>query len=168
MKIEVRQAESEDAAVVLSILTEAAEWLRGRGIPLWHETELVPKDIWRHAGEGRYFVALCDGEAAGVFRFELTDPEFWPDATEDDSGFVHRLAVRRGYAGGRVSAAMLDWAARRVREFGRRYLRLDCDAARPRLRAIYEEYGFLHHSDRFVGDFFVARYQMEVGRAEDG
>ena len=33
---------------------------------------------------------------------------------------------------------------------GFRYLRLDC-VATPRLRAVYERFGFEHHSDRQVG-----------------
>jgi hypothetical protein len=51
----------------------------------------------------------------------------------------------------------------RARELGRPLLRLDCEAARPRLRAIYERFGFSHHSDFSAGPYRVARYELRVG-----
>ncbi|MEH2214010.1 MAG: hypothetical protein V7K84_25930, partial [Nostoc sp.] len=42
------------------------------------------------------------------------------------------------------------------------YLRLDCDASRPRLRAVYERFGFRHHSDKQVGAYFVSRYEYKI------
>jgi hypothetical protein len=57
---------------------------------------------------------------------------------------------------------LLRWAARRAHAIGRSFLRLDCEASRPRLRAIYERFGFVHHSDRQVGPYFVSRYELDV------
>ena len=65
-------------------------------------------------------------------------PRFWPDVPQDEATYIHRLAVRREFAGGRVSQFMLDWAAERTASLGRRFVRLDCDAARPQLRTVYE------------------------------
>jgi hypothetical protein len=31
-----------------------------------------------------------------------------------------------------------------------------------RLRAVYERFGFRHHSDRQVGPYFVSRYEQEL------
>jgi hypothetical protein len=61
-----------------------------------------------------------------------------------------------------LSKAILSWAVERTRELGRRFLRLDCEASRPRLRQIYESFGFVHHSDRQVGPYFVSRYECDV------
>jgi hypothetical protein len=41
-------------------------------------------------------------------------------------------------------------------------VRLDCEASRPRLRAIYDQFGFIHHSDRKVGPYLVSRYEYDV------
>jgi GNAT superfamily N-acetyltransferase len=84
---------------------------------------------------------------------------------EGESAFVHRMAVRREYAGGAVSTALLTWAVDRTRALGRRYLRLDCDASRPKLRLVYERFGFQYHSDRHVGPYHVARYEYAVPKA---
>ena len=95
-------------------------------------------------------------------RYQLEDPLFWPDVPEGESAYVHRLAVRRRAAGGAVSRALLEWAVNRTRESGRRYLRLDTDASRSKLRAVYERFGFRHHSDRQVAPYYVARYEYDV------
>ena len=56
----------------------------------------------------------------------------------------------------------MRWAVEHSRKLGKRYLRLDCVADRPRLRLVYERFGFRHHSNRQVGAYFVARYEYEV------
>ena len=112
---------------------------------------------------GYIFLGKYAEQAVGTIKFQLSDPEFWPDVPQTEAAFIHRLAVRREFAGGCVSSALLRWAVQRTGSVGRRFLRLDCEASRPKLRGIYERFGFRHHSDREVGPFFVARYELEVG-----
>jgi GNAT superfamily N-acetyltransferase len=162
MTITVRQAETADVEVVAAILTEAAEWLDGRGMAMWRADELTPERVLRDVAAGLFFLAERSGQPVGTLKFQLSDQEFWPDVPETDAAFIHRLAVRRESAGGTVSSALLSWAAHRTSSLGRQFLRLDCEASRPRLRAVYERFGFRHHSDRQVGPYFVARYQLEV------
>ena len=158
----MRQATRLDTEAVAGILGEAARWLQESGRGMWRDDELVPERIAVDVQAGLFFIAECDGEAAGVVKFQLEDKLFWPDVPEGESAFVHRLAVRRRFAGGEVSTALLAWAAERAWALGRAYVRLDCEASRGKLREIYEKFGFVHHSDRQVGPYFVARYQYRV------
>ena len=161
IEIDIRRAESGDEEVVAAILTEAAQWLERRGMGMWRANELTPERISTDVSDGLFHLAYV-GQPVGTIKYQLSDLEFWPDVPGDDSAFVHRLAVCRGFAGGSVSTALLKWAVRRTEARGRRFLRLDCEASRPRLRAVYERFGFRHHSDRQVGPYFVARYELEV------
>ena len=170
MTIEVRQAESGDVEVVAAILIEAAQWLENRGMGMWCANELTPERISKDVTDGLFYMAHA-GQPVGTIKFQLADLEFWPDVPEGDSAFVHRLAVRRTFAGQGVSTELLTWAVKRTAAIGRRFLRLDCEASRPRLRAVYERFGFRHHSDRQVGPYFVARYELDVrefGTADAG
>ncbi len=88
----------------------------------------------------------------------------WPDVPSGESAFIHRLAVRRAFAGGAVSTALLNWAIERARKLDKKFLRLDCEASRSRLRAVYERFGFRHHSDRKVGPYRVARYEFSLAQ----
>ena len=129
---------------------------------MWRADELSPARIATDVLRGDFFVAEVGGEIAGVVKFQLQDALFWPDVPADEAAYVHRLAVRRAYADGHLSGLLLRWAADRARSFHRRFLRLDCEASRPRLRAVYERFGFRYHSDRRVGPYLVARYEHEL------
>jgi GNAT superfamily N-acetyltransferase len=109
-----------------------------------------------------FFVAWSGAEAAGVVRFQLEDDEFWPDDPGANAAYIHRLGVRAKYRGGGVSQRLMSWAVDEGRRLGRAVLRLDTDADRPRLRAVYERFGFRLHSYRQVGPYYVARYEYQL------
>jgi GNAT superfamily N-acetyltransferase len=158
----IRQARIEDAALVAEILGEAARWLAQTGKPMWRADELKPEPIAADVANGLFYLAEISGQPAGTVKFQLEDSLFWPDLPQHDAAYVHRLAVRRIYASQGVSTALLQWAVDRARTLGKRWLRLDCEASRPRLRAVYEHFGFRHHSDRQVGPYFVSRYEYDL------
>jgi len=162
-QVRIRQAMRPDVRAVVDVLTEAADWVKELdGTEMWVENELAVEHVAAEIDQEQFFVAELDGEIAGVIRFQLRDRLFWPDLETDDSAFVHRIAVRRRHARRGVSTALLGWAVERARSIGRQYLRLDCDAERTQLRAVYERFGFELHSYRQVGAYFVARYQVRL------
>jgi len=154
----VRQAAPSDAAAVRDMLEEAARWVDALGVVMWDEGELDPGRIVREVAAGQFFIAEVDEAPAGAVRFQLEDQLFWPDLASDDSAFIHRLVVRRQFKGLGVSVALMEWAVSHARSMGKRYLRLDTDASRPKLRQLYERFGFQFHSFRQVGPYYVARY----------
>jgi GNAT superfamily N-acetyltransferase len=162
MQLSIRPAGPQDITIVAEILREAACWLEENGMAMWRQGELLPGTVAADVHSCLFFWAAWDGEPAGTIRYQLEDALFWPDVPQDDSAFVHRLAVRRRFAGREVSSALLQWAILRTHALGRRYLRLDCETSRPRLRAVYERLGFRFHSHRQVGPYFVARYEYDV------
>jgi GNAT superfamily N-acetyltransferase len=157
------QATLADIDTVSDILSEAAAWLERKNMVLWGQTEIGTMAIARALELGLFYIAVCDGVAAGVVQFQLEDVEYWPDVNQADSTFLHRLAVRRSFAGGKVSTQILQWAIDRTQDLDRHFLRLDCMADRPRLRSIYENFGFKYHSARQVGANLVARYEYLIG-----
>ena len=159
----LRPAVAADTPVVLQLLTEAARWVEQLdGTVMWVEGELDEDAVRAGAEAGMFVLAESGGTAVGTLRFQLEDRLFWPDLDASESAFVHRLAVRRDFAGRGVSTALLAWAVDRARTLGRRYLRLDCDAERSRLRALYERFGFRLHSYRQVGSYYVSRYELQI------
>jgi GNAT superfamily N-acetyltransferase len=162
MEIRIRQATGTDAPLVEEMLLEAARWVDALGVVMWEEGELVREHIEADVAAGQCFIADADGTPAGIIRFQLEDTLFWPDIPQHDSAFVHRLVVRRRYKGQGISTALLTWAVGHARALGRKYLRLDCDADRIKLRALYEGFGFRFHSFRQVTSYYVARYECPV------
>jgi GNAT superfamily N-acetyltransferase len=163
MPFAIRQATGNDAPALAATLIEAADWVRRLdGTVMWVEGELEEHRVRAEAEAGMFVVAEAEGEIIGAIRFQLDDQLFWPDIDGRDSAFVHRLAVRRSHAGQGVSSALLQWSVDRARELGKRYLRLDCDADRTRLRELYEGFGFKLHSYRQVGAYYVTRYELQI------
>ena len=48
-------------------------------MPMWRADELHPERLASDVGAGLFFLASVDGDAAGTIKFQLSDPEFWPD-----------------------------------------------------------------------------------------
>jgi hypothetical protein len=53
-------------------------------------------------------------------------------------------------------------AIARARSLGWDYVRLDCEASRPKLRAVCERVGFIHDSEQQFGKYFVSRYDYKI------
>jgi GNAT superfamily N-acetyltransferase len=158
----VRVATIDDASAVSAVLKQAAEWLEYCGKPLWPAHMFSQHGIISEMGQHIYFVAdHPDDGIVGTFRYQLSDPEFWPEASSSDSAFIHRVAVLRSHAGKGISRMMLDHAKQIATSESRSFLRLDCAADRPKLRAIYENNGFRWHSNRVVGPYHVSRYEWK-------
>ena len=165
MKPIIRIASIGEVDLVSDILCEADKWLTEKGEPLWRTGELAAEQLSADVSNGMFYIAWVGTDSAGVFKFQTEDKLFWPDVPDGESCFIHRVAVRRNHAGKGISSAMIDYAKAATEAMGRQFLRLDTEATRPKLRAVYEKQGFKFHSTRHVGSYFVARYEIEVGTA---
>ena len=160
MESKIRVAAPLEAKLVSEILSEAAQWLEGRGIPLWSPEQVSLATISPEVQGGLYYLAWVRSTAVGTMRLTDSDPAFWPEAVPGEALYLHRLAVRRAAAGGELSSQLLRWAASYAAVSGARYLRLDCETFRHSLRGVYERFGFQFHSERVVRRAVVARYQL--------
>jgi GNAT superfamily N-acetyltransferase len=91
-------------------------------------------------GRNEVLVAVREGSVVGTVALENADPLIWGE--RDDALFVHRLAVRTANRGQGIGDALLEAAAKRVRDAGRTYLCLDCAQHNADLRRYYTTAGF--------------------------
>lgn len=154
--IRVSQANERTIAHASRLLTDAAIWLREEGMPLWPVEEVSVDVLERDLS--KYYICYVDDVPAGTLRFQLEDPDFWPEVTDHSSTFIHKVAVDRGFAGQGISTTLLQWAVDSTRSLGRQYLRVDFDPSREALRKLYEGFGFRFDSPKDIGDFLVHRY----------
>lgn len=163
-------ARPADAPAIAAVLREAAQWLIDRQMPLWAVADFSDESVQRDVDGGLYLAAKvggvvgdgAGGAVAGVVRFQREDLIFWPDAEPGTSAFLHKLAVRRVWAGQGVPAALLAYARDHARSLGLRTLRLDCVADRQPLRRLYEGFGFTLHDCVLKGSRQFARYQIAL------
>src|SRR4051794_18693392 len=118
MSLTIVRAKLSEATEVSAVLTEAAGWLALRGERLWDDRHVSLEAVAPDVAAGMYYIAWLNGEAAGVVRIQMEDPDFWPDAAAGEAVYLHRFAVRRRFAGGGVSRALLDRIVKYARELG--------------------------------------------------
>jgi GNAT superfamily N-acetyltransferase len=123
--IEITRAKPGEEATASAIVQEAERWLAGSGRAMWGPEDWAPDTLRAFAAAGELYLARLNGEPVGTLVLQWEDPVNWPEVTEGDSAFVHRLAVKRAVAGTGVSHALLEYAKRVAQQAGRKYLRLE-------------------------------------------
>lgn len=157
--MEIRKSQPADTPIIASILKEADDWLSKRELSLWTANEIGLQRIARDTDAGTYYAAYEDLQMVGVMRLEKEDPYFWPEISPDTSIYLHKLAVRRSWAGTGISTALLSYAKNCARKMQREYVRLDCFAKRDRLRDFYEKNEFVLRDVVRKGTIDYARYE---------
>lgn len=138
-------ATTDDVAHVIDVLDEAAEWLLQQGIDQWPRR--FRHDVVLPAIEaGETFLVMVDGDLAGTITVDATDPA-WIDLPAR-ALYVHRLAVRRRFAG--IGAEALAWVEQRAAS-DERLVRLDCVAANQALCRYYVQLGYAERGEVHVG-----------------
>ncbi len=159
--LEVRCGEVD---LAIDIMREVAQWCIDAGKPMWRLPELTREELLCGPRSRESFVvARVAGVPAASMILQWHDPLFWPAVAENESGFVHKLCVRRSFAGRSLSKDMMGYAIQQCRQRGIAFLRLDTDFTRPRLCRLYEGMGFLGAGRKTVGGREYALYEMRIG-----
>ena len=154
-QLRVVPAALEDIDTVLGILDESASWIIEQRLPsVWKPGEFSRETFLEQISRGEVHIGLVDEQPAGTITLQWADRVFWGEQLPN-SGYVHKLAVRRAYAGQKVGLDMLRWAEAESRTAGKRFLRLNCLAGDEKIREYYERAGFLYKGD-VVGPKAVA------------
>ena len=138
MEIEIRRASLDRVGEVTDILAEATAWIRTLGVVQWPD-RFAASTIAAVAEHGDLYLVTAGGQTVGTVTLQWSDPVFWGD--RHDAGFLHRLAIRRAYAG--LGRKVIEWADGEVATRGRSYLCLDAMSANVRLKRYYEDLGFI-------------------------
>ena len=156
MALSIRRAELPDCETVGEILREAVDWLAGRGMPMWRGNELDGAGIASEvdAGYSTSPTLTTRRRARFAITSRIRNSGLKPDRTTRPTFTAWRSGGIFSRCG--ISAALLAWTAQRTASIGQRFLQLDCEVHRTRLRALYEEFGFRHHSYRQAGPYYVA------------
>ena len=160
--VRIIRAQQGDLDRVLEILEEASRWLSSKGL----ETQWLPSPAFRQTIKNNiehgdvYVVKDVEG-TVGTITLQWGDKKFWGDLPPD-SGYVHKLAIKRSYGGKRLGLRMLQWAEAKARVEGKRYLRLDCLASNKTIREYYEKAGFVHVRDTLAPGWKASLYEKNL------
>jgi GNAT superfamily N-acetyltransferase len=163
--VNVRRCQAQDVTLVAGLLDEATVWVGERGYEQWPLP--FPRDELEAAvTRGEVYVAEIDGDVVATVTLLWNDPTYWGDRPPD-AAYVHKLAVRRACAGRRIGSAIVEWADATAAAAGREFLRLDCLADNPGIRAYYQQLGFEHRGDLVVNNRNMSIYERPVHNHRD-
>jgi predicted N-acetyltransferase YhbS len=157
----VRLATDDDVPVIAQMLDEATAYVRTKGSDQWRVP--YPEDELRERiGRDELYIVELDGQPAATFTLLLEDPFFWGDRPPD-AVYLHKLAVRRAFAGRKLGERVVEWVVAAAAVRGRQFVRLDCQRDLPGIRAYYERLGFELRGERTKGpDRAWALYERRV------
>lgn len=149
--LQIVGASHADLPAILAIFDHAVEWLVAKGITeQWGTT---PFSQLGERGQGRFtrwidndlfYIAKVGDQVVGTI---VINPEPPPYTVSDwntprNALYIEAFATERRYEGHGIGERLLSWAANQARQRGIEWLRLDCWAGNPDLRAYYRGKGF--------------------------
>lgn len=137
----IRRGAVADAPVALSIIEEAAAWAAARRMDVWYPQELRLEDFSKAAAAAELVIGYADDVPAATMLLQAADPVYWPDEAPRSALYLHKVAVRRAFAGQSWLRRLVDFAAEEAQRARIARLRLDT-IQRPKLRSMYEGHGF--------------------------
>jgi predicted N-acetyltransferase YhbS len=147
--MKVRVATNDDVPLVAEMLDEATAYVRTKGSDQW-QVPFPHDELVERVSRGELYVVEVDGRPAATFTLLLDDPWFW-GAQPPDAVYLHKLAVRRAFAGRKLGERIVEWILAEAAARGREFVRLDCQRELPGIRAYFERLGFELRGEKTKG-----------------
>lgn len=157
--MKIKKGQINDAILIMK---EAAQWLIDINEPLWEIDDFDKKKITNGLTEENFVVGYINDGPAAAMILQWEDKFFWPNINKNQSGFIHKLSVKRKFAGQDLAKKLINYAEKECKNKNINYLRLDCAGDRPKLCSFYEKNGFYKVDRRMVGIYDVAFYEKKI------
>lgn len=151
-----------DVQAASGVLIASASSLEQRGELLWPPASLTVEKLLRHYPAQTWRVCWQGAQAVACYCLLEADPLFWPDDSPGAALYLHKLAVHPEWQGRGLAQTLLTDAVQETRGRSVPLLKLDTATQRPKLRAIYEGFGFQNVGRREVRGFDVTLYEFPI------
>jgi ribosomal protein S18 acetylase RimI-like enzyme len=163
-----------DLDAAIQVITEVSAWLAGKDTSWLVD---FPGPFKKRIAQGEVYLAyLNDWETltGTVSLGREPDPELW-SGHQGQARYVHRMAVRRKFAGQGIGSALLNLAGHVAAMENVPWLRLDCSKDNQTLQGYYLDQGFEHLDTvdlphRLSGALFQRRSRLvpQINKRPDG
>jgi len=142
--IYIRQAGELDEPVIEGILLNTIAWLAEDNLKrVWTREQVSWSELSKTYCIEEFYIAFLESAPAGCMALCEVDTFFWPEATGNESLYLHKLAVVRDARKSGVSQALMDFFKAESRRRGMQRVELETNAQNPKQREFYESHGFL-------------------------
>ena len=147
----------------IDVMKEVAGWGRSVGLNVWKDEYLTREKLMVNSSEDEFCLGQVNGDDACCMILQWSDTFFWPKAKENEAGYLHKLCVRREYAGLGLPKEMVEFAIEECKKRNVPYLRLDTGWNNKKLCSLYKSLGF-EIVDKFPleGGGAFALFEMKI------
>lgn len=140
MEFEIK---SNDVDESINIMKEVAEWGRSKGYRVWLDEWLTREQLINdEATEETFCVGYVDKEPACTMILQWSDRTWWPKAVNYEAAYIHKLCVRRKFAGMGLVQQCMEFAIKECKRNGAKFIRLDTGRDEEKMRRLYTSLGF--------------------------
>lgn len=148
----------------ITVMREVAAWGRSKGYRIWPDEWLTPQELLTvDARPENFCIGTVEGQTACAFILQWADSQYWPDALEGEAAYLHKLCVRRTFAGRGMTKTVVGAVREECRRRSIRYIRLDTALDEKVVRRIYLRAGFkIVDIVDYPNGRSMALYELEV------
>ena len=163
--LKIRLADLSEIEIALSLLKDAAIWLKDKGIDYW-QNWISPVDFyldWIKEGFDlhQFYFVLNDSGVIGMFRMQWSDEKFW-GIQDKTAGYIHSFTIEKNYHGQDLGREILSMIEDVCKSNNKWYLRLDCGVDIERLCKYYEDNGFNPKGEVSIDIYRLRLYEKEL------
>jgi Acetyltransferase (GNAT) family. len=160
----VKQAAECDIPIIEEILLDAVNWLSKSGLQnQWNESSVKWSNLSKSYKINNFYIAYQNGLPAACMALTDFDPTYWPNIPKGESLYLHKVAVKRAIAGKGISKELIDFSKKLALNYCIKAIRLNCNQHRSKLRAVYENQGFICVEEKtFFDKYYTALYVCNV------
>jgi len=147
MILKKRKATIEEYDIILSLLKQAADWLKREKINHW-QVWLNPTEErlnWIKEGlEQQQFYFVYEehtDKLIGMYRLMFSDELYWGKKNKK-AGYMHSLVIKEEHKGNNIGRKILTDIEQLLRDKSISLFRLDCNADNEKLYSYYISQGF--------------------------
>lgn len=132
-----------EVSKAISVMKEVAKWDREQGFRVWPDEWLTSEELITYDAQPENFcIGTINDEIACTFILQWADSDYWPNVPEYEAAYLHKLCVRRKFAGMGITKLVVNAIKAECRKRGIRYIRLDTGLDEKAVRKIYLNAGF--------------------------
>ncbi|RII33471.1 N-acetyltransferase [Clostridium chromiireducens] len=141
----IKQADENDILTVEGILLDAVIWMKKNKLQnQWNEDSIKWNYLSKYYQVNDFYINYQNGVPAACIAITDLDLKYWSEIPQGKSLYIHKLAVKREFAGKGISEELINFAKKLSLKNGINSLRLDCNLQRNKLRMLYENEGFIY------------------------
>ncbi len=158
------QIQFNQMPTAISVMKEVAAWGREKGYRVWPDEWLTSKElITPDAQPENFCIGTIEDETVCAFILQWTDSDYWPDEPVHEAAYLHKLCVRRKFAGMGITKLIFAAIKEECLKRGLRFIRLDTALDEEKVKRIYLDAGFqIVNIIRYPNGRAMALYELKI------